>query len=461
MNVNHKMNRKPTDSKVISFIGFFLILCLHIIGCTSSNQNHSSGSTNVSIRRITSVDGFGSVDTDVDSLLRATVEEGGAPSISAGIVVNDILIWAKNYNGIAGLQTAYGVGSITKPFTATAILQLYEQGQLDLDDDVNKYLTFSVRHPKFPDRSITIRMLLTHQSGLDKETFNYDTYTLMMDSSLRAFAKACGTELPKIEPYPEPNDFFEGLLTPKGAYYTNHVWKCEPGQLQYSNIGFSLLALIIEKITGQSYEKYCKEYILEPLGMTNSGFNPLRLAETHAPPCARIIGKYYKSINRRRRIPDSMRKLVKNNVLQYPLYKTHPGPVGLSTTVPDLSKFMIAHMNNGRAPNGFQLLKPETVELMHQVGTLGPSGIDIFQLKGQGMGWAVGRNGIHGHIGGQFGYLAAMIYRETEAGKAGFILMINQTMRLVPDQDIVMEWGRKYYLALESLMIKTAMRMLE
>jgi hypothetical protein len=53
-----------------------------------------------------------------------------------------------------------------------------------------------------------------------------------------------------------------------------------------------------------------------------------------------------------------------------------------------------------------------------------------------------------------------MIYRETEAGKAGFILMINQTMRMVPDQDIVMEWGRKYYLKLETLLLKTAERML-
>jgi len=154
-----------------------------------------------------------------------------------------------------------------------------------------------------------------------------------------------------------------------------------------------------------------------------------------------------------------MRKFIENNNIEYPVYKVLPGAVGLSTTVPDLSKFMIAHMNNGRAPNGFQLLKPETVELMHQVGTPCSDGIDIFSLIGQGMGWAVGRNGIHGHIGGQFGYLAAMIYRETEAGKAGFILMINQTMRMVPDQDIVMEWGRKYYLKLEALLLKTAERM--
>jgi CubicO group peptidase (beta-lactamase class C family) len=407
-------------------------------------------------------DEFGSVDAAVDSLLRATVVEGGAPSISAGIVVNDSLIWAKNYDGIAGLQTAYGVGSITKPFTATAILQLYEQGKLGLDDDVNKYLPFPVRHPRFPEQSITIRMLLTHQSGLDKETSNFDIYTLMRDSSLRTFAEACGTELPEIEPWPNTtNDFLEGLLTPTGAYYTRHVWIREPGQLQYSNIGFSLLAQIVERITGKSYEEYVKEHVLEPLSMESSGFDPSQLAEIHAPPFARIVGSHYRTPDRREeRIPDSMRRFIENNGIEYPVYKVLPGAVGLSSTVPDLSRFMIAHMNNGRAPNGFQLLKPETVELMHQVGTPCSDGIDIFRLRGQGMGWAVGRNGIHGHIGGQFGYLAAMIYRETAAGKAGFILMINHTMRMVPDQDIVMEWGRKYYLRLEALLLETADRML-
>jgi CubicO group peptidase (beta-lactamase class C family) len=358
-------------------------------------------------------DEFGSVDAAVDSLLRATVDEGGAPSISAGIVVNDSLIWAKNYDGIAGLQTAYGVGSITKPFTATAILQLYEQGKLGLDDDVNKYLPFPVRHPRFPEQSITIRMLLTHQSGLDKETSNFDIYTLMRDSSLRTFAEACGTELPEIEPWPNTtNDFLEGLLTPTGAYYTRHVWIREPGQLQYSNIGFSLLAQIVERITGKSYEEYVKEHVLEPLSMESSGFDPSQLAEIHAPPFARIVGSHYRTPDRREeRIPDSMRRFIENNGIEYPVYKVLPGAVGLSSTVPDLSRFMIAHMNNGRAPNGFQLLKPETVELMHQVGTPCSDGIDIFRLRGQGMGWAVGRNGIHGHIGGQFGYLAAMISR--------------------------------------------------
>jgi CubicO group peptidase (beta-lactamase class C family) len=438
----------------------FCISCLKMSSGKMSPPLHTSPTA--SQQRTITADEFGSVDAAVDSLLRATVDEGGAPSISAGIVVNDSLIWAKNYNGIAGLQTAYGVGSITKPFTATAILQLYEQGKLGLDDDVNEYLPFPVRHPRFPEQSITVRMLLTHQSGLDKETANFDIYTLMRDSSLRTFAEACGTELPKIEPWPNTaSDFFEGLLTPTGAYYTRRVWIREPGQLQYSNIGFSLLAQIVERITGKSYEEYVKEHILEPLSMENSGFDPSQLAEIHALPFARIIGSHYRTPDRRReRIPDSMRRFIENNGIEYPVYKVLPGFVGLSTTVPDLSQFMIAHMNNGRAPNGFQLLKPETVELMHQVGTPCSDGIDIFRLRGQGMGWAVGRNGIHGHIGGQFGYLAAMIYRETEAGKAGFILMINHTMRMVPDQDIVMEWGRKYYLKLEALLLETADRML-
>jgi hypothetical protein len=88
----------------------FCVICLKMSSDKMSFPLHTPATA--SQQGSITADEFGSVDAAVDSLLRATVVEGGAPSISAGIVVNDSLIWAKNYNGIAGLQTAYGVGSI-------------------------------------------------------------------------------------------------------------------------------------------------------------------------------------------------------------------------------------------------------------------------------------------------------------------------------------------------------------
>ena len=92
----------------------------------------------------------GSIDKEVDQQIQTLMEEGDIPSLSVGIVVNDELVWAKNYNGPAGLDSVYIVGSIQKPFTASAVLQLVEQGALDLDEDVSAYLPFPVRHPDYP-----------------------------------------------------------------------------------------------------------------------------------------------------------------------------------------------------------------------------------------------------------------------------------------------------------------------
>lgn len=117
------------------------------------------------------------------------------PSLSAAIVVNDELVWAKNYEGPAGLDTVYVPGSIQKAVTATAVLQLVERGLVGLGEDVSTYAGFPVRHPDYPDTATTTRLLLTHQSGLDQDAPDpRDGYALeefgeeIMDVTLPALA---------------------------------------------------------------------------------------------------------------------------------------------------------------------------------------------------------------------------------------------------------------------------------
>lgn len=93
------------------------------------------------------------------------VEKGDFASLAAGIVVNNTLVWNRGY-GADSVETVYQIASVSKPFVSTAILQLHERGLIGLNDDINKYLPFDVRHPEYPDKPITIRMLLTHQSGI-------------------------------------------------------------------------------------------------------------------------------------------------------------------------------------------------------------------------------------------------------------------------------------------------------
>ena len=109
---------------------------------------------------------IGSITPSINEQIQVLHEKSGIPSLAVSIVVGDELIWAKGYGNQSDLSTAYVTGSIDKTFITTAIMQLNEKNLIDLEDDVNGYLPFSVRHPDYPDIPITIRMLLTHKSGL-------------------------------------------------------------------------------------------------------------------------------------------------------------------------------------------------------------------------------------------------------------------------------------------------------
>jgi CubicO group peptidase (beta-lactamase class C family) len=140
-------------------------------------------------------------------------------------------------------QTRYQVGSVTKQFTAVAILKLAEQGKLSLGDKLSRYF------PDFPKADkVTIEHLLTHTSGI----FNYTNSRTAFDS-LRGTSSNRQQMMSMIAAY--PYDF-------------------EPGtQWNYSNSAYSLLGYIIEKATGKSWEQNVREIIFNPVGMSHSGFD--------------------------------------------------------------------------------------------------------------------------------------------------------------------------------------------
>ena len=388
------------------------------------------------------------------------MEEGDIPSLSLGIVVNDELVWAKNYDGPAGLDTVYIVGSIQKPFTSSAVLQLVERRTLDLDEDVSAYLPFPVRHPRYPDTPITIRMLLTHQSGLGADTEAEGAYVFQGDYSVYEFGEELlGIELPRLDPYPSCETFYEGLLTPGGVYYEPDVWEFEPGTVNYSNTGFQFLGCIIEQVTGQSLAQYIEEHVLNPLGMAHSGYSVSGLIQYHALPYERIEADYFLMDGQKVPIREGYVELVENNLLQIPLYEWAPGAGGLRTTVPDLAQFLIAHMNQGLAPNGFQLLQPETVEMMHQVAGSSDGNINSFSLVGQGMGWSLCEAGVEGHVGGQLGFGGTMVFKRTDQGTSGILVMTNVDLMYL-EQDRKLDWFRNYYFKVEQLLLQTAEKML-
>jgi CubicO group peptidase (beta-lactamase class C family) len=330
-------------------------------------------------------------------------------------------VWIQGYGDQSNLDKMFDIGSTTKAFVATAVLQLYERGLIDLDDDVNEYLPFSVRHPDYPDVPITIHMLLANRSCLSHHTELYRTYSA--GSALRAWGMANRDwdyrEDFETLTYPV---FMAGYLDPDGPIYQPETWaSCRPGlEHVYSTPGFDILGYLVERISGQPFNEYMRENIFSPLGMTSTTSTPLDHPDQMALPYERWYGV-----------------LAKTNV-QLPLsQKRVVGGGGLYTTAADLSNFLVAHMNDGEF-EGYQLLKPETVRLMHD--SKSQTSGDFMQV-GYGYGW--GRyqkeprqmwditfqpRGYQGHGGRYWGYGSAMYMVEEKEGAYGYVLLINNSM---------------------------------
>lgn len=154
-------------------------------------------------------------------------------------------------------NTLLNIASVTKTFTSTAIMQLVETGQLELDMPIDTYLPYAVRNPRFPDAPLTIRQLLTHRSSL-------------ADGPAYDAGYVCG------DPGIPLGEWLAEYLVPGGASYDEahnfHSWA--PGTIDpsddprpYSNVGYGLLGHIAERVTGQPFTTLTRERILAPLDM--------------------------------------------------------------------------------------------------------------------------------------------------------------------------------------------------
>jgi CubicO group peptidase (beta-lactamase class C family) len=232
--------------------------------------------------------------------------------------------------------------------TATALMQLYEKGAFGLDDDVNGFLPFPVRNPTFPDQPITFRMLLAHASSI---TDNWDQipYTWGGDSPI------------PLGPY------LASYLVPGGTRYDAALsfgdWA--PGSAQsYCNIGFALAGYLVERISGEPFDDYCREHIFRPLRMQAGWF----LADfdlRHDPPAMQYD------------LDAATGEYVPYGYAGVPDY-----PDGqLRTDVVSLARFLISFADGGKVGPHARLLHPETLEMMQTVQ------FPEFGNKGLGVGF--------------------------------------------------------------------------
>jgi CubicO group peptidase (beta-lactamase class C family) len=277
-------------------------------------------------------------------------------------------------------DTLFTIASVSKIVTTTALIILSEQKKVNLDDDINKFLPFKIHHPNYRETPITFRMLLSHTSSIRDSDLFWDFYTLKKS--------------PTLFDSPIPlGEFLEGYLSSDGSFYKaeDNFLKDKPGtRYAYCNTGFGLVGYLVECISGMPFDKYCREAIFDPLGMTHTAwkFNDVDINLMAVPYGYGFYG-----------------------------YPTYPDGA-LKTSINEFSRFLFLFMNEGKNFEGKQLLQPQSIKEMLATKTFPglPSGISI------GLGWHFEEDAYH-HYGGDPG-ISTLAYFKPKT-KQGVIFFSN------------------------------------
>ena len=270
-----------------------------------------------------------------------------------GVVQDGKLIYAKGF-GLADAktirpitpQTNFRIASISKTFTAIAVMQLWEQGKFKLDDPVNKYLkAYQVLHPDPNAPQVTIRHLLTHTSGIGEMPTTQDLIKSML------FEKH---EENKYKDHVPPlAEYYNGVLAPD--VYPDKKWA-------YANNAFATLGQLIEDLSGIPFRDYMVKNIFDPLGMPHSDF-------TLSDRVKEQLAQGYTL------------KKGKPEIVDYVEFPGHAAGTAISS-VEEMAHYMAALMNGGTNEYG-SVIKPETLKKMmtpfyQEHPNLGAMGLGLF-----------------------------------------------------------------------------------
>ena len=299
--------------RVITICIFSLITVAFLAGQDVKSQTGVSTTRSESERMAD----FSEFESWVNNFLAEQAANSQMPSLGLVVVKDGGVFFQKGYGQasderdviVTPDQTLFRAASISKLVTSTAVMQLVEQGRLDLDADINTYLTRFQLESNYPS-PITVHHLLTHTSGIEDRLF--------------------GNTVPSAD-----------QLVSLGDYFAAHVPRRirPPGeQIAYSNTGMALAGYLVEAVSGLSFEEYVERNIFEPLGMTRSSFRqpyPAHLSAGVVPSGA-----------------DN------GAMLLYP-------SGSMINTVADMGRFIATHLNGGRLGDA-RILSEETVREMHR-----------------------------------------------------------------------------------------------
>lgn len=385
------------------FSPFVILLLIHLNGPKTSIQKFS----------------FPQEPLYTDSLTRVLNDlysEGYINGFAVAIVNGEGALYQKGFGYMDVLvkkaytdNTLQNIGSVSKTFIGIALMKAQELGKLKLDDPINHYLPFEVSNPYFPKEEITIRHLATHTSTIvDTKYYDKKAYVLKDEIPVDGISGPYETLNP---PSSKTSllEFLSNILVNKGEYYMKKGFlKALPGtKFEYSNIGATLAALVLERAVGVPFDEFTTTYILNPLNMDASGWS------------------YDK-------IDFSMHsKLYSDKESELPFYEliTYPDG-GMRTSVNDMGRYL-SELIRAQAGKGSLLSRDSYEEYFKE--QLNESHFEerdsVFPYNDEyNMGIFIGHSGIGtiGHTGSDPG-VATLMFFDPAAGIGSFF-MINTSL---------------------------------
>ena len=362
----------------------------------------------------------------LDSTLQKVFAKHELMGMSVVLIAKNQMAW-RGYYGKADLardipiteHTMYRVASISKSITTTALLQLWEDGKVNLDRDVSQYLGWKLRNPLYPDNMITLRQLLSHQSSINDGKLYSKFASDMIEKKLN----------------------IKALFQPDGTYFSDDMFiDHEPGSyFSYANCTWGIIASVIEAVSGQRFDAYCSQHILQPMGL-KATFNTNAINDIDS---LAVLYRYNDEVwqpqtdNHQGQILKSRSfdgyKVGQNGLLF--------GPQGsLRSSAIDLAKFSLMLINDGNY-NGSQILKAQTVQTMLQShwvynGTNGDTWENLYlsygfgthqTLKSEQGNFVFPDRDMVGHPGVAYGLLSDMYF--DKKSKSGIVFITNGSKR--------------------------------
>lgn len=330
----------------------------------------------------------------IESAIQQMMQSNPVVGLSVAVVKNNKIIYNHSF-GFKDLeqqiplnnQNIFRIASISKSFTATAMMQLVAKKQVSLDQDVSELIGFKVRNPKFPNKVITLKMILSHRSSINDSEgyFNLDA----------------------IDPSKNPN-------------WANCYNAYEPNKgYMYCNLNYNMAGAILERITGKRFDLYIKQQILDPLGLYG-GYN-VNLLDSNL--FAKLY-EYKKDSAKFINAPDAYTSR-KEEINNYTIGRTTPifSPTGgMKISANDLAEYMIMHSQMGKH-KGVRIMPKKLAKQMQQV---------LSAEEGYGMAIETTKKLIKGkamigHTGSAYGLNSIMFFEPKE--KFGIVVISNGTDR--------------------------------